>query len=171
MGDSLFVELPRAVLADSVQVSFTTRVLQNATVFVLDLGASDRPGLWQSVEPAERRSNLVMLPDLPGGSLIGDLSFSTPVLTPNGDGINDEVEVRFVVFKAEGTAPRMEVFDLSGRKVAQMAAQAEGFERIVRWSGRDLAGVVVVPGVYMCRIDLGAQTGEDTVLHPMTVAY
>ena len=94
MGDSLFVELPRAVLADSVQVSFTTRVLQNATVFVLDLGASDRPGLWQSVEPAERRSNLVMLPDLPGGSLIGDLSFSTPVLTPNGDGINDEVEVR-----------------------------------------------------------------------------
>jgi hypothetical protein len=32
---------------------------------------------WQSVEPAERRSNLVMLPDLPGGRLIGDLSFSS----------------------------------------------------------------------------------------------
>ena len=61
-ADSLLIALPQVISGDSLQVSFTTRLLQNATVFALDLGSSAAPGLWQSVEAAERRSNIVMLP-------------------------------------------------------------------------------------------------------------
>jgi hypothetical protein len=172
LGDSLLVNLPRAVTDDSLQVSFTTRLVKNATLFPLDLGQRVRPGLWQSVEPAERRSNLVMLPDLPGGgSLIGDLSFSSPVLTPNGDGINDAVEVRFVVLKATAVAPVVEIFGLSGRIVATLVAEEDGLARRASWSGRNAAGQVVVPGLYLCRIELGTQAGEDTALHSIAVAY
>ncbi len=172
VGDSLLVRLPNSVLQDSIQVQFNARLVENATVFTLDLGQSERPGLWQSVEPATRRSNLVMLPDLPAsGRLIGDLSFSSPVVTPNGDGINDAVEVSFVVLKATDTAPQIEIFDLSGRVVTSLSAEADGLARRFSWSGRDAAGRVVAPGLYLFRIDLGAQSGEDTALHSLSVAY
>ncbi len=172
VGDSLLVTLPRAVMGDSLQVSFTTRLIENATVFSLDLGQSERPGLWQSVEPAERRSNLVMLPDVLGSeSLIGDLSISSPVLTPNGDGINDAIDVRFVVLKATSASPVVEIFDLAGRMVAALTTQKDGLAQRVSWSGHDAAGQVVTPGLYMLRIELGTQAGEDTTLRSIAVAY
>jgi len=172
LGDSLLVRLPNSVTQDSVQVQFNARLVENATVFALDLGQSERPGLWQSVEPAARRSNLVMLPDLPAsGHLIGDLSFSSPVVTPNGDGVNDAIEVRFIVLKATDAVPKIEIFDLSGRVVTELSAEADGLARRFSWSGRDAAGQVVAPGLYLFRIDLGAQSGEDTALHSLSVAY
>ncbi|SVE30816.1 uncharacterized protein METZ01_LOCUS483670, partial [marine metagenome] len=125
--DSLLVVLPRTVKADSLQVDFTTRVVRNATVFGLDLGSSTRPGLWQSVEATERRANIVLLPELTGSArLIDDLRFSTPVLTPNGDGTNDQVEISLVIFKVEVADPRVEIFDLSGRIVALLLPSATG---------------------------------------------
>ena len=172
VGDSLLLTLPQAVEEDSVMVGFTTRLIENATVFSLDLGLSGRPGLWQSVEPAARRSNIVMLPELADNArLIDDLSFSTPVLTPNGDGSNDELEIRFVAFKVQGNRPTAAVYDLNGRRVAELEAQDDGqYTRFV-WSGRNAAGAMVTPGVYLCRLDLKAQTGDDTAQHVVTVAY
>ena len=84
-GDSLFLTLPQKVTGDSLQVDFTARVLQNAAVFTLDLGDGARPGVWQSVEPAARRSNVVLLPDLPNSDrLIEDLRVEPALFTPNG---------------------------------------------------------------------------------------
>ncbi|MEE3259627.1 MAG: hypothetical protein VX293_10500 [Candidatus Latescibacterota bacterium] len=170
--DSLLVVLPRTVKADSLQVDFTTRVVRNATVFGLDLGSSARPGLWQSVEAAERRANIVLLPELTGSArLIDDLRFSTPVLTPNGDGTNDQVEISLVIFKVEVADPRIEIFDLSGRIVALLLPSATGPAMHFTWSGQDQLGQLVSPGIYLCRVDLGAQTGDDSALHALTVAY
>ena len=171
-GDSLLIDLPQAISGDSLQVSFTTHLLQNATVFTLDLGSSERLGLWQSVEAAERRSNIVMLPELIGsGRLIGDLQLASAVFTPNGDGVNDLLEVRFVAFKVEGTAPRVEVFDLAGRKVAALAPGADGSQRLYTWDGHDADGATVAPGLYVLRINLRAEAGDDTVVRTVAVAY
>ncbi|MBT4981109.1 MAG: hypothetical protein HOL51_17495 [Gemmatimonadetes bacterium] len=171
-GDSLFIDLPQAVGNDSLQVSFTTRLLQNASVFALDLGSSERPGLWQSVEAAERRSNVVMLPELTGsGQLISELQLASEVLTPNGDGTNDQLEVRFVIFKTEGVEARVEIFDLAGRRVAGLAAGNDGSQRFFSWDGRTTDGTMVEPGVYILRVDLGADAGDDTALRTIAVAY
>ncbi len=171
VGDSLLVRLPTAVLEDSVQVSFTTHLLENATVFPLDLGQSERPGLWQSVEPAERRSNLVMLPDLPGGRLIGDLSFSSSVLTPNGDGVHDEIQIDFAMFKVTGTEPQVDIYDLAGRRVAGLEPTAKDQQRQYTWDGLDSTGNTVTPGIYFLRVDLGADAGDDKALRTIAVAY
>ena len=172
-GDSLFIGLPTAITTDSVQVAFTTRVVHNATVFSLDLGSSERPGLWQSVEPATRRSNIVLLPELSGSDrLIDDLQVSTPVLTPNGDGIHDQVEIRFVPFKVSGSAARIVVYDVAGRRIAELVPGAtRSPERRFTWSGRDESGRLVRPGIYLYRIDLGADSGEDSMLRALIVAY
>ena len=171
-GDSLLIDLSQAIGNDSLQVSFTTRLLQNASIFALDLGSSERPGLWQSVEAAERRSNIVMLPELTGsGQLISDLQLASEVFTPNGDGANDQLEVRFVAFKTEGVEARVEVFDLAGRRIAGLTASNNGSQHFFTWNGRSTDDVTVEPGIYILRVDLGADTGSDTATRTIAVAY
>ena len=173
MGDSLlFVDLPETVRTDSVTVEFTTKVLRNATVFAADLGQEARPDLWQSVEAAERQANLVFLPDLPGSErLIGDLQVVPPVFSPNGDGINDHVQIRFALFKAVDASPSVRIFDLAGREVAALTASGGEVLQSFSWDGLDALGEWVAPGVYVCRIAAGADAGQGEVIRTIAVAY
>ena len=171
-GDSLLVALPRIVTEDSIRVGFTTRVLHNATVFPLDLGLSERPGLWQSVEPAERRSQVVMLPELAEhGQLIDALELASPVITPNGDGINDALDMRFVVFKLDAATPMLALYDLAGRQVAEVGATPTATGHHFTWTARDEAGALVAPGIYLYRLDLGAESGPGTHAGAISVVY
>jgi hypothetical protein len=172
LGDSLFIDLPQAITDDSLQVSFTARVLANASVFTLDLGSSTRPSIWQSVEAATRRSNIIMLPDLASSDqLIGDLSLGSEIFTPNGDGINDQLTVRFVALKVEGTQPVVEIYDLAGRLVTRLLSTSGDAQQQFSWPGNDASGRRVDPGIYLLRIDLGADSGNDTILRTIAVAY
>ena len=172
MGDSLLVYLPNSVRSDSLELSFTSKVLRNAAVFKAELGNRELPGLWQSVEASERRGDVVFLPELVGREeLIGDLELSSSVLTPNGDGINDELELRFVIYKIDVLRPRVDICDLSGRPLAQMKALGTGERAFYRWDGRDFSGEMVPPGIYVLYVDLGAATGDGVALHTAAVVY
>ena len=171
-GDSLLVSLPRIVVADSVEVDFTARIWDNAALFALDLGMGERPGIWQSVVPSERRANIVLLPDLPGQSaLVGDVKIAPVAFTPNGDGVNDAVEVSFMVFKAQGIQPRVQIFDVAGRLVAQPDGSEVAGRWHFRWSGRTADGALALPGMYLCRIDPGTASGSPAILRTLAVAY
>ena len=88
----MLVLLPDVVMADSVKVDFTARLVNYVALFALDLGSAERPGLWQSVEPPQRRSHIVFSSALPGQqALVSDLRIAPVAFTPNGDGINDQV--------------------------------------------------------------------------------
>ena len=170
-GDSLFVALGQRVGGDSLAVHFTARLWRNATVFSAELGHADRPGLWQSVEAAARRANVVLLPALADSDqLIGDLHVAPAIVTPNGDGLNDQVQIRFVVFKVEVATPRVRIFDLAGRMVAELIGTS-GDLASYTWSGRDAQGMLVPPGLYLCHIDLGALAGESVAMRPVAVVY
>ncbi|MGY8823657.1 MAG: FlgD immunoglobulin-like domain containing protein [Candidatus Latescibacterota bacterium] len=170
--DTLLVTLPQVITTDSLAISFTTRIVHNATLFALDLGMSQRPGLWQSVEAVTRRANIVILPALVASQrLIHNLEIIPPTCTPNGDGINDQLEIRFAVLKVDAPAPQVQILDLSGRLVTQLESGATSSLRSYVWDGRDAQGKVVPPGIYLCRIDLGAQTGEDEAVRLLGVAY
>ena len=172
-ADSLHIDLPQAVRGDSLEVAFTTRITRNGTVFSLELGSTEHPGLWQSVEAAARRANIVMLPEAIGArELIGELDISSPVLTPNGDGIHDEVHIRFVTFNVDGGTPHVELFDLRGKRWARMEATAtQGANYVCTFDGRDAAGQRLPPGLYLYRVDLGADAGQDTALRRIAIAY
>ena len=120
-----------------------------------------------------RRANIVMLPALTRANrLIDALLLSSPVLTPNGDDVNDEIEIRFVAFKVDNGTPQIQIFDLAGRPVAQLATPpVQGVTYAFIWSGRDVAGNLVAPGAYLLRIDLRTDAGEDTILRTIAVAY
>ena len=171
-GDSLLVLLPRIVVADSVEVDFTARLWDNAALFALDLGLGEYPGIWQSVVPSERRANIVLLPDLPSRTaLVGDVEIAPAAFTPNGDGVNDAVEISFMVFKAKGIQPQVQIFDVAGRLVAQPTGSEVAGRWHFRWSGRTEGSQLAWPGMYLCLIDPGTALRGEAVLRPLALAY
>jgi hypothetical protein len=168
----LFITLPEEIKDDSLQIEFTARILENATVVALDLGSVQTPDIWQSVSPRERHADVVFLPDLVGREqLLTDLLVAPQAFTPNADGINDRVDISFVVLNADGSAAQVRIFDLAGRLVAELAATASGRVRSYSWDGRDRRGHRVEPGIYMCDIDAGAAAGDGRILRSIAVTY
>jgi hypothetical protein len=93
------------------------------------------------------------------------------VFSPNGDGINDRVQIRFALFKAVDASPSVRIFDLAGREVAALTSLGAGVLQSFSWGGLDASGVRVAPGVYVCRIDAGADAGQGEVIRTLAVAY
>ena len=65
----------------------------------------------------------------------------------------------------------MEVFDLAGDTVAALNLETESLELLYTWDGRDDSGTTVAPGIYILRVDLDAEFGDDTALRTIAVAY
>ncbi len=98
---------------------------------------------------------------------------STSVFTPNGDGVNDEVEVAAVLAQFAGEVLlAIEIFDLSGRRVRKLSAapRAAGAYRAT-WDGRDGTGARVAPGLYLCRIGVGSDVASTTETQLIGVAH
>ena len=156
------------MFSDSLVVEFTTRVVDNATLFSVDVGDSERLGLWQAVEEVERQANIVYLPDVVSSDvLIGDLSVAPGAFTPNGDGVNDEIDIRFTVYKVDQPVPEVTICDMSGRVVATLSETGATSAKHYRWDGVMDNGQMASPGMYLCKINIGAASGNDSVVRSL----
>jgi flagellar hook assembly protein FlgD len=91
------------------------------------------------------------------------------VVTPDGDGVNDHVQVSFDVVK--GVYPvEITIATLGGRVVTVLTHRAEGRAQY-RWDGRDRSGVLVPPGIYLCRIWVKAEVGAQSLDRIIYVVY
>jgi len=97
------------------------------------------------------------------------------VLTPNGDGINDEIAFEFAVLKINtARSVGITLFDLSGRKMRRIEESrtlANGLYRLL-WDGRDEAGALVPPGLYLAQIEVDSDSGDNNRVGQLVgVAY
>ena len=141
-------------------ITFRTRVYLSNTLFTAELSRQTRPHVVQMATEGEattlaKSQSLVVHADLQESVLLRDMEIDPRVFTPNGDGVNDEVAIRFVVSVIEGDKRlQVEIFDLAGRRVRRLSVrrlQPSGSHRI-RWDGRDDHGVLLPPGSYVVRI-------------------
>jgi hypothetical protein len=171
-NELVLVDLDRTVLSDSVAIGFSARLQRNASVFSLELGNSQRPGVWQSVEPDQRNANIIYVPDLADSRrIVADLRLSPTAFTPNGDGSNDTVEITFNLLKANEVVPKVEVYDLAGNRVVNLQQPQNSNQMRFVWDGRDAQGSLVPPGTYILGVDAGTAAGDDTANHTVVVAY
>ncbi len=107
------------------------------------------------------------------GSLLGEVSVEPAILTPQGDGINDEVVIQYDLFQIlELIEVEVSVLRLSGERVRRLASQTQRAGRhSVRWDGRDDRGQVVEPGIYLLRLEVNADAGQRVRALPIAVAY
>ena len=187
--DSIWVRFPAAVNTGLprnthalVEVQFSSQSFREGIEFASFVRSSDSDAdvfqkvattskdATELVDSSTARVSLMAL----RGSLIQAVDMGA-VLTPNGDGINDELQVRFALLKVLQERPLgVEFYDLSGRLMGRAAggdAMGKVGLQAFTWDGRDLAGQVVAPGIYLCRIKIDADDQNSELVRLVHVAY
>lgn len=118
------------------------------------------------------------------GDVLSQVRANPPVLTPNGDGINDGSVIEFILAKVD--TPRrvdIRIYDLSGRLVRsldpphlaagvyQRLSSGTGAGSPGYWDGTDAAGHLVPPGVYAFEVRVGLDRQDEVRAGTLGVAY
>ena len=163
--------------ATLLEVDFDAKVLVYGTRFtgrVLDSGKEG--DLPQIITPGDATpdiatNDLLVKWDL-DRSLIGSVEVSSQYLTPNGDGVNDRIEISYSLLQViSEIGVALEVFDLSGRPIWQQSAERANGEYAISWNGVDDVGQVVPPGVYVYRLLVDADRGSNLHMGTLAVIY
>jgi hypothetical protein len=157
-----------------LQVVFRARVYRNQTRF--EVTGIDRRSVATGLEDAYQLCTEGDVDaDLPSrGLVVGLISGGrrVPVLgsvtapaafSPNGDGVGDQWALSLILLKLVAPARvALEVYDLSGRRVAQAwAGELSAGEATLSWDGRDQVGEPVPPGIYLYRVRVEADEGAS----------
>ena len=179
-GDSLFVAFSRVLRSDEVKIDFETTIFYNGSPFTAFVGHSSTPWAWQRVDSGNATdevagsSTRVLLTSLPAhGDLIGHVSVEPDVITPNGDGVNDRMNLAFSVFKVDRerrvTAHIYDVVGIPVRQIGDWRGASGNYE--TSWDGLDEEGDRVSPGLYLCRIEVDGDAGDKAVSKVVSVVY
>ena len=161
-----------------VEIDFDCRVFVSGTRFEGRVFNSKRDEMPQPIVPGDVHIDLNSEDLLVGfspeeqGELLAEVEIRPNPFTPNGDGVNDRAEFTYNLFQATVPVPvEIAVHDLSGRLVWHRAmSQSSGFGRVF-WDGRDGAGRLVPPGVYIYRVLMDAAVGAQVRGGAVAVAY
>jgi flagellar hook assembly protein FlgD len=101
------------------------------------------------------------------------LDLAAGVFTPNGDGINDAMDISYDLLKLVTPRPVVvEIRDLAGRLVREVYSGLDAAGRHVReWDGLDAQGQQVNPGIYICRIEVETEEGRQQRSGVVSVVY
>lgn len=176
----LQVSFPDARITRSgqaVAVRFVCLVTVSGTEFRGEVADSQSDAFPQRVAfgdaVEEAGDNTLVVSARIDDELFTGVVFSSAVITPNGDQINDQITLDYILLKATH-AVEVEVvaYDLSGRPVHRLyrASDRSGPNQ-VRWDGRDDAGSVVPPGMYLLRLEAATDAGIATQMRSIAVVY
>ena len=173
------LQLPSLVRRESlVRLDFRSTVYQNRTRFDAFLGNSNMGDqVRQFIDAGDASTEVasesisVQLPI--NGDLLANLELSTSVLTPNGDGIGDQIEISFDALKLVVPRPiRVQVFDLAGRKVRTLPSGNGLAQRYnFTWDGRDERSRLVPPGTYFVQVAIEGDSQSKKAHRMLPVLY
>ncbi len=179
---ALVVRLPEQISSTRnppIRVVFGTEVFDLAATFEGEVFSVNSENLPQPIVPGDAGDavstnslRVIGAPDGSSGS-VQDLVFSTPVLTPNGDGVHDELRVVYSLFRLPEAVPvAVEVYALDGQRVARldMGVQESGPQEIA-WDGRDERGQALAPGLYLLSVALDTEFSQVSHVRPLGIAY
>ena len=150
-----------------IDVSFDVPVLRYGTEFRGWVFNSQDPDLIRQQVGAGnatfRYSGNVLAVATPlQGSLLVDLKASSPAISPNGDGVNDDLILSYKLRQLTLARPvHLRIYDMTGRLVRELKPQLSRsgvFEQ--RWNGQDRSGSLVSPGTYLYELTLSVETEE-----------
>ena len=176
------VKIPRIDVQrteELIEVDFAAEIFKFGTVFSGRIFDSERPAeVPQSITAGDADvlddSNRLSV-DLArfGERTIRSLAVNPPVFSPNGDGINDVVQIDYDLLNLVGSVPvQAELYDLSGRSLGIVLDEQTASGRFsAQWDGRDGRGNLLPPGLYLLRLSVEADKGEDARQAILSIVY
>ena len=161
-----------------IQVIFRAQVFQYGTVFEGRVFDSTRE--WEvhqrlaagDADPLVDGNTLSVTLTEVEARAVGALRLSSPALTPNDDGINDELTIDYDLVNMVGSVPvTVGFFDLSGRKVAEVVSERTSGQWTEIWDGTDGSGNLMPPGMYILRMEVETDETIDTVTEAVALVY
>ena len=180
--DELVVFLPRRITRsrnEPLRVAFGTEIFVFANTFFGEVFDTEGQDLPQQVEAGNvsdgvGTNSLRVLGASDGVErIIEEVRFSTGVVTPNEDGVNDRLVVEYTLFRLPSAIPvELKVYGLNGVLVSRVSLgeQGAGPQR-VEWDGRDGEGKLLSPGLYLVELSLQAELKKFRHLQPVGLAY
>lgn len=106
-------------------------------------------------------------------AILAFLEIAPRILTPNGDGLNDCTEISYSLLQLlRAIQTEVAIFDLAGRRVRALFSGEEGSGIHPReWDGRDDAGGLVPPGMYLVRVAAHTERGIFARTGTVAVVY
>jgi len=182
---TLMIKLPRMArehfrLDQNIEVVFKSTLFRGSKEFTGEVwNDADDPSV-SIPQPAEdgdatpdvaTNSVLVVVDDI--GSISNAPDITPNPFTPNGDGINDVVTFNFDLFLLlENVNVELDIHDLSGRRIVQLQSGSTTVGRQgIDWDGRDAAGKLVPPGLYVYRLVIGSDDASSEQVGTVSLAY
>ena len=162
---------------DIVELRFAAQVFQQSTPFVLFIqDARTEDSSRQRVDPGDATDQVASSTNVVGLPVARDLLlnvvFDTEVLTPNGDGINDALAVHADVINILEPRPwHLRLYDLAGHALVERSQAVTAGAQHFTWDGRDRAGQLVPPGLYVLELHLDGDAHQQRVRRVVAVVY
>ena len=160
-----------------LEVDFAARVFSYGTTFSGAVSDADRDEVPQSVIPGDAMSELLSealdVRTPLKGSLLSAAQVVPNPFSPNGDGVNDQVQFSYTLLRLTEVVPlETEIYTLAGNRVRTLGS-GEGGSALYQtaWDGRDDEGELVAPGLYIYRVAVEAGSGREERLGPIAVVY
>ncbi len=162
-----------------IEVDFRAEVFKFGTVFSGRVFNSEMAEVvYQTLTPGnadDLYDGDVLRVDLAGleSKTIQAMQLSSPVLTPNNDGVNDRVVIEYDLLNLAGTVPAsINIYSLSGQRLGSVSVAGVASGRFsTQWDGRDESGKILPPGMYILRLEVAADQGTDSVERIVSLAY
>ena len=175
---TLFFPRHRIDSTTSLRVVFNAQLLVQSTFFHGEVFDTESEELPQPVLPDNANQQVttdklqVLTSAESRGTILPFLAVHPPVISPNGDGINDEVEIRYDVLQILEELPnRVEIFSLAGQRVYAVSAVRGRGVYSERWDGRDQAGQIVPVGIYLLRVAVEGNVRDFAHTRAVAVVY
>ena len=135
---------PRGAI-EVLRLDFETSLFVTGAVLKSALRNSSQTGggSWQRVDPGDAVGSVMsntttVVSSVTNNSLLTDVEVVPSIFSPNGDGINEEVNVSFNVVRVGDDSPvKATISDLSGRVLQTIREDAGSAREPIRFPGMD----------------------------------
>ena len=150
-----------------LRIRFEAMVTVYGTTFFAKVFDSQTGELGQDVVAGdatpEAQADRLSIQGVLRQELVLELQADPPVFSPNGDGVNDQLQVSYILLRALSQVPAdLIVYDLAGRPVRHLQKSgATNGPQQVAWDGLDESGATAPPGLYILRLSIDTDTGSE----------